>query len=739
MDLSAIMQTPCLKKARMKTPLLFGIALLSLLLSPTNSLADESIRTFTGHTGAGAVTSVAFSPDGRYALSGSWDATLKLWEIATGKEVRTFTGHTYLVTSVAFSPDGRYALSGSVDYTLKLWEVETGKEVRTFRGHKHGVTSVAFSPDGRYALSGSWDETLKLWEVATGKEVRTFTGHTSAVLPAAFSPDGQYALSGSQDNTLKLWEVATGKEIRTFTGHEGFVVSVAFSPDGRYALSGSHDKTLKLWEVATGKEIRTFTGHTKHTKSVNSVAFSPDGRYALSSGGGDKTLKLWEVETGREIRTIRGHKRGVIYVAFSPDGRYALSGSTDGTLKLWDLSPYIKAKPSIEDLTEEEIQAIQQAHDEGLLTQDQIQQLTDLGFNFNKPKDTAPPVLTITSHDMKSGVAVVPKVPSVLIAGKVEDESGIDEVTVNGVKAYMDASGNFSAEVPLENEDTKVQIVVRDEHGNTAWKNFWLKGVEVELPPQLAMVPKPSNMEELDVKGAFHAIVIGINNYQKLPKLRTAIRDAQAVDQILRENYGFSTHLLIDPDRDQMLEAFDRIRRKVGEDDHLLIYYAGHGVFDKTVDKAFWLPVDADEDSDIRWLIVDRITSTVRRMPAKHVLIVADSCYSGTLTRNIDIQSNTVHQFNRYLGKMFERTSRTLMASGGNEPVSDGGGSGHSVFAQAFLEALKNPGMKAFTAEQLFRDHLKERVAGASQQIPEYKIIQDSGHEGGDFVFIRKP
>jgi len=280
--------------------------------------------------------------------------------------------------------------------------------------------------------------------------------------------------------------------------------------------------------------------------------------------------------------------------------------------------------------------------------------------------------------------------------------------------------------------------VARDEHGNTSRKNFWLKGVEVALPEMLTKAPPQAGNKELHVKGTFHALVIGINDYRHLPRLRTAVNDARAVGRVLREQYGFNTQLLIDPDRDAMLEAFDAIRRKVDADDHLLIYYAGHGIFDESVDKAYWLPADADAHSDIRWLIVDRITTTVRRMPAKHVLIVADSCYSGTLTRNISVQASTVGQFNRYLGTMFEKASRTLIASGGNEPVSDGGGSGHSVFAQAFLEALKNPGLQAFTAEQLFRDHIKERVAGFSQQIPEYKVIQDSGHEGGDFVFIRR-
>jgi len=284
------------------------------------------------HT-TGIVYSVAISPDGRYALSGSKDNTLKLWDIKAGKLVRTFKGHTNEVLSVAISPDGKYALSGSLDNTLKLWDIETGKLVRTFKGHTDYVCSVAFSPDGRYALSGSYDKTINLWDIETGKLVRTFEGHRDTVYSVAFSPDGRYALSGSADKTLKLWDIETGKEIRTFRGHTSGVRSVAISPDGRYALSGSHDKIVNLWNMETGKRVRTFE---EHTDLVFYVAFSPDGRYTLS-GSKDNTLKLWDVKTGREIRTFRGHTSYVFSVAFSPDGRYALSGSDDGTTRIWDI------------------------------------------------------------------------------------------------------------------------------------------------------------------------------------------------------------------------------------------------------------------------------------------------------------------------------------------------------------------------------------------------------------------
>jgi WD40 repeat protein/serine/threonine protein kinase len=305
-------------------------------------LSTWESRVLEGHTDP--VTSVCMSSDGRLALSGSLDNTLKFWDIATGKCLRTFQGHTRHgvfrvqgVYSVCMSQDGRLALSGSLDNTLKLWDVETGQYLRTFEGHtffhRGSVDSVCMSADGSYALSSGEDGTLKLWNTETGQYLRTLQGHTNHVTSVCLSADGHCALSGSWDGPLKFWDIETGDYLRTFQGHRGRVSSVCMSADGRYALSGSWDGTLKFWDIETGQCLRTLQGHRGR---VDSVCLSADGHCAFSASG-DNTLKLWEIETGQCLRTLQGHTSHVNSVCLSTDGRFALSGSHDKTIKLWFL------------------------------------------------------------------------------------------------------------------------------------------------------------------------------------------------------------------------------------------------------------------------------------------------------------------------------------------------------------------------------------------------------------------
>lgn len=239
--------------------------------------------------------------------------------------------------------------------------------------------------------------------------------------------------------------------------------------------------------------------------------------------------------------------------------------------------------------------------------------------------------------------------------------------------------------------------------------------------------------------GKYYALVIGNNDYQHVRKLKMAKTDAQAAASVLQNQFGFETKLILDATRQAILSAIYNFRQTLGENDNLLIYYSGHGFYDSVIEEAYWIPVDARTDDNANWISASDITKNIKGIKAKHILVVSDSYYSGTIDRQLgitEIEGTTARE--KYLQKIVVGKSRTLMASGGNEPVMDGGGGKYSVFANAFLLALNEMDGNVFTANEMFHAFVQERVAGNSEQTPEYNPLKNSGHESGDFVFVRR-
>jgi hypothetical protein len=237
------------------------------------------------------------------------------------------------------------------------------------------------------------------------------------------------------------------------------------------------------------------------------------------------------------------------------------------------------------------------------------------------------------------------------------------------------------------------------------------------------------------------ALVIGNQHYRHVPQLQTPISDASAVASVLHDQYGFlQSKLLLDATRSQIMTALSSYRNSLTPDTDLLIYYAGHGYRDRATGKAYWWPVDAEPDNFSEWISADELTTFVRGVHARHVLIVSDSCFSGTLaTRGVDIPVRKELQSNREIAlrRIQQRPSRELLASGGDEPVADGGGGEHSIFAAALLRGLKEMDASAFPVDELFQQ-VRVAVAGQSAQVPKLDFIRDSGHdEGGSFIFTR--
>jgi WD40 repeat protein len=258
---------------------------------------------------------------------------VKLWDVASGKEVRTLGPAQQENGSLAFTADGK-TLAATAPNGITLWDVASGKEQAALRSHPQDRFSrLAFSPDAKVLAANSVTQTVRLWTWDGGKwrEGATLAGHRWGTTPA-FSPDGKTLATGS-GLSARLWDVATAKERTAFPGHASPVVSwlVAYSPDGKTLATGSGDRIVRLWDVATGQE----QARRAHLAPVSSVAFSPDGK-TLASGSVDGTIKVWELAPVQDVDTLQ-HTSAVHAVAFAPDGKTLLSGGAYPT-QLWDVA-----------------------------------------------------------------------------------------------------------------------------------------------------------------------------------------------------------------------------------------------------------------------------------------------------------------------------------------------------------------------------------------------------------------
>lgn len=336
---------------------------------------------------------------------------------------------------------------------------------------------------------------------------------------------------------------------------------------------------------------------------------------------------------------------------------------------------------------------------------------------------------------VRAGVASRP------IVGRVTAPAGLLSFTANDALQDVDADGYFKTSVNLAGEKTRVTMVAVDHQGKRATLEFFLEG---EAAAKVAEVARPRTSGQALGLGKYYALVVGNQKYQKLPRLNTPEADATDIGALLRDRYGFTVDLLLNATRWEILEELNKLRAILTEKDNLLIYYAGHGQYDRVNSLANWLPVDADADSTANWIASSTLTENLNMMSAKHILVVADSCYSGAMTRSsigalepgLSDEARLV-----WLRAIADSPSRTVLTSGGVAPVMDGGGGKHSVFAQNLIDVLSEN--QDFLPGKQLSDVLAARVLSVARKMnfdqrPEYAPIRFAGGGSGDFIFVPK-
>lgn len=307
-------------------------------------LANESLATAPLPSPAfniGDVLSVAFAPHGVHLVSGAEDHTVRVWDVSTGKPLRSFEGHTGDINAVCFTPDATQIVSGSHDHTINFWDANVGIGVTTLGDAHPQRQPFLISPNGAYVLatpSLTKDRTgPEIWSIDTGEMVSSLKpeGRSRGALFYAFSQNCVLLATGHQlSGTVRLWDVSSGKEHLELKGPDDWIRSVAFSPDGTHVVSGSDDRTVRVWDVTSGDCMHTLEGHTAW---VHCVTYSSNGAYSASASR-DGSAHIWNAATGHIYKTLRHHAaKAVLSLGFSPSGKRITSGSADKIVYVWDV------------------------------------------------------------------------------------------------------------------------------------------------------------------------------------------------------------------------------------------------------------------------------------------------------------------------------------------------------------------------------------------------------------------
>ncbi len=686
-------------------------------------LQGKKIQTFTHPKGyMGDPTAVAFSPDGKYFAS-SGKGT-KLWDLATRQEMRTIGNQR--TTSIVFSPDEKYVLTGEYLDRMILWDMESGKVMKEFK--KGGLSSVAISPDGRYALSGQRAGKIILWNSLTGNEIKSVKADHAVFSPmaevrsVAFSPDGKYALSGGFDNILKLWDIPALTEIKTFKGHTGLsgISSVAFSPDGKYGLSGGFDSQVIIWDLASGSQWRVLAGHTGMYGA--SAKFVPNGKYVISTG--DASTRIWDVSTGEEVASMIAFEDGE-WIITTSNGYYSASPKGD---------QYLQVKVGAKEYSIEQLR-------ESFYRPDLVKVALSGGSlkELKKVADVKPPPVVAIVDTPKS----IDKSDAVITLKISDAGGGIGDIRLylNGSAVMLDSTRGVKIVASNQNEIYKTYKLKFSNGLNliraiafNADNTMQSTDAIHEIIASYKSIGRPS----------LYALVIGINEY-KNPKLQLnyAVADATLFANTLEKGASplfdkvavKRLSLKEETTRENIMKEL-KAMQSLNPDDLFVLYVASHGTVD---DGEYFLITSNVGSTRTERLKTDAIGQKVFKelvgnIPATKKLIIIDTCNAGALGEAIQVAMLTRGMSEDTAMKILSRAvGSTILSASTSVQEALEGYQGHGLFTYVLAEGLKgkaDKGNTGYVKTTELADYVDNEVPTLAEKIfkkAQYPTISISG------------
>lgn len=715
-----------------------GEAILSVAFSPGGDLLasgglDKTVSIWELSSGkvlrdsqrhSDAVRSVAFSPDGEILASGADDGTVKLWNAQTGAELATLTGHVGAVESIAFSPDGALLASGSADETVGVWDLKTKSLRQTLRGHSSAVHSVAFSPDGTKLGSGGYDQTVKLWEVSTGKELSTFDNRGGVVNSVAFSPDGKaiaYGSSPTRRTTPTLHILAVGinndpsKKLRPFYASkdaEDFASALQGIAKNKFGRVNTH---LLLGKDATRKNIEAaFMRIIAEAKTFDTFVFFYSGKGASleQRPGGNAQFYLLPVDTPSQAPAIV-KKSGISAPLLQSwlnriEARHQLL-LLDSSRSARGFETFIARLRRDEKLIEDF-----QIRDTAIIA------VTGISFEFDSIKNglLTYTVLQCLSTDCASSQGDI-TAQSLITFTLEKNPQHLNQfhnaVSRKWVKKYPGSAGKvtfYSAgkDFPLGSPSAGPQTHVIEGGGRrsgalSAQHDQTLGAVRRESFRARGREAGPlfitTGNRPLAGAGKNYALLFGTDQYEHMEQLSNPIRDARAIADELKVNYGFDSPVLVtDATKKEIINHLRVLKnREYAPEDQLFIFFAGHGHYIEEFKQGYIVAKDSKSEDEFGESYLDYavLKNLINSIPCEHIFLVIDACFSGTIDegvvkhRGLNERSSTMTA-SEFFNRKVKYKTRKYLTSGGKEYVPDGRPGRHSPFTTRLLEALRTWG-----------------------------------------------